>query len=154
MLGVNSRAKRGVMQHLVHVQTNASVDSSELLQSYWNADSPSLTVAGPSCHADSPLCYGVRSRPPLSMSRRQLLSAPLSNPLSSRVPLPLPDPARIQVQNPLSGFAPKQTKESSAWRATYIVLHYSHTHIHNTNISGNIVNNNNELQWTNEHTSL
>ena len=26
-------------------------------------------------------------------------------------------------KNPLSGFAPKQTKESSAWRATYIVLH-------------------------------
>ena len=37
--------------------------------------------------------------------------------------LPLPVTARFQVQNPLSGFAPKQTKESSAWRATYIVLH-------------------------------
>ena len=37
-------------------------------------------------------------------------------------PLSLPVTARIQVQNPLSGFAPKQTKESSAWRATYIVL--------------------------------
>ena len=56
----------------MHVQTNASADSSELLQSYWNADSSSLTVAGPSCHADSSLCYGVRSRLPLSVSRRQL----------------------------------------------------------------------------------
>ena len=30
----------------------------------------------------------------------------------------------------------------------------SHIHVHNPNISGNIVNNNDELQWTNEHTSL
>ena len=50
------------------------------------------------------------------------LSGPFSNQLSSRVPLPLPATPRFQVQNPLSGFAPKQTKESSAWRATYIVL--------------------------------
>ena len=32
---------------------------------------------------------------------------------------------RSQVQNPLSGFAPKQTKESFAWRTTYIVLQES-----------------------------
>ena len=51
------------------------------------------------------------------------LSAPFPSQLSFRVPLPLPDTARSQVQNPLSGFAPKQTKESSAWWATYIVLH-------------------------------
>ena len=31
-------------------------------------------------------------------------------------------------------------------------LLYSHIHIHNTNISGNIVNNNDELQWMNERT--
>ena len=29
----------------------------------------------------------------------------------------------FKSKNPLSGFAPKQTKESSAWRATHIVLH-------------------------------
>ena len=29
----------------------------------------------------------------------------------------------FKSKNPLSGFAPKQTKESSAWRATYIALH-------------------------------
>ena len=29
----------------------------------------------------------------------------------------------FRSKNPLSGFALKQTKESSAWRATYIVLH-------------------------------
>ena len=37
----------------------------------------------------------------------------------------------FRSKNPLSGFAPKQTKESSAWRATNIVLHLSgHRHIH------------------------
>ena len=30
----------------------------------------------------------------------------------------------FKSKNPLSGFAPKQTKESSAWRATYIVLQH------------------------------
>ena len=72
-------------------------------------------------HADSPLCTGIHCRLPLSVSRRQLPSSSFVR-LSSRVPLPLPDTARSQVQNPLSGFAPKQTKESSAWQATYIVL--------------------------------
>ena len=31
-------------------------------------------------------------------------------------------PRDFKSKNPLSGFAPKQTKESSAWRATHIVL--------------------------------
>ena len=35
-----------------------------------------------------------------------------------------------------------------------VAVLYSSIHIHNSNISGNIVNNNDELQWTNEHTSL
>ena len=52
------------------------------------------------------------------------LSAPFSNQLS------LPSTYHFRIRrdfrskNPLSGFAPKQTKESSAWRATYIVLQY------------------------------
>ena len=49
-------------------------------------------------------------------------SVPLSHSLTG-VPSLLPVTPRSQVQNPLSGFAPKQTKESSAWRTTYIVLH-------------------------------
>ena len=63
-------------------------------------DSIFFTVAGPSCHAASPLCSGVHCRPPLSVSRCQLLSAPFPNQLSFRVPLPLPDTARFQVQKP------------------------------------------------------
>ena len=50
-------------------------------------------------------------------------SVPLSHSLTG-VPFLLPVTLRSQVQNPLSGFAPKQTKESSAWRTTYIVLQY------------------------------
>ena len=118
-LGVNSSAEREFCNTLCMCRLTLVW----ILQSYWNADSSSLTVAGPSWHADSPHCYGVRSRLPLSVSRRQLPTSSSFFQLSSRVPLPLPDPARIQVQNTLSGFAPKQTKESSAWRATYIVLH-------------------------------
>ena len=78
-------------------------------------------------HADSPLCSGVHCRLPLSVSRRQLLLELLFQLTLFSPPLPLPVTARFQVQNPLSGFAPKQTKESSAWRATYIVLHYRRT---------------------------
>ena len=49
-------------------------------------------------------------------------SVPLSPSLTG-VPSPLLVMSRSRVQNPLSGFAPKQTKESSAWQTTYIVLH-------------------------------
>ena len=42
--------------------------------------------------------------------------------LSDRRSLPTSGHPRSPVQNPLSGFAPKQTKRSSAWRTTYIVL--------------------------------
>ena len=85
----------------------------------------SVFFAGPYLMLARLSAPSVRSRLPLSVSRRQL---PVSSffQLSSRVPLPLPVPPRFQVQNPLSGFAPKQTKESSAWQATYIVLHIPH----------------------------
>ena len=71
-------------------------------------------------HADWPLCSGVDCPYPCPVANC-LLELFFQLTLFSR-PLPLPVTARFQVQNPLSGFAPKQTKESSAWRATYIVL--------------------------------
>ena len=65
----------------------------------------------------------VRCRLPcLSSVTNCLLLVPLSNSLLV-FPYPLPVTPRSRVQNPLSGFAPKQTKESSAWRTSYIVLH-------------------------------
>ena len=71
---------------------------------------------------------GVLCRLPLSVVPRQLLVSSFVQPTLFSRPLPLPDPPRFQVQNPLSGFTPKQTKESSAWRATYIVLQQQHRH--------------------------
>ena len=85
-------------------------------------DSIFFTVAGPYLMPTG-LSAAVSSVDcPCPWFRTNCLWAPFSNQLSSRVPLPLPVTPRFQVQNPLSGFAPKQTKESSAWRATYIVL--------------------------------
>ena len=51
------------------------------------------------------------------------LPAPLSNQLSFASPYHFWIRRDFRSKNPLSGFAPKQTKESSAWRATYIMLY-------------------------------
>ena len=77
------------------------------------------------------LCYCLRSRPHLSVVPRPLFCCPVANclsaPLSSQPSFASPYHFRIRrdfrSKNPLSGFAPKQTKESSVWRATHIVLH-------------------------------
>ena len=92
-LGVNSRAKRGVMQHYISdsiygltLAMITSENSTKLLECRLICPQRGWTLS----YAASPLCSGVYCRPPLSVFRRQLLSAPLSNKLSSRVPLPLP----------------------------------------------------------------
>ena len=46
------------------------------------------------------------------------------------------------------------SKLTSAFLFEQNNLLYSHIHIYNTKIIGNIVNNTDELQWTNEHTPL
>ena len=50
------------------------------------------------------------------------LPAPLSHQLSFASPYHFRIPRDFRYKNPLSRFAPKQTTESSAWQATYIVL--------------------------------
>ena len=60
---------------------------------------------------------------PLSVACRQLFSGFLCPTLWLVFPCLLPVASEISSPNPLSGFAPKQTKESSAWRTTYIVSH-------------------------------
>ena len=102
---------------------DSSENSTTLLGMPTHLDRSSFTGTGPhSCRLVSLL----RCRLVTRVTFRQLqLRAPLSNQLSSRVPLPHPVMPRSQVQNPLSGFVPKQTKESSAWRATYIVLQFT-----------------------------
>ena len=56
------------------------------------------------------LCYCVRSRPHLSVSVANCLSAPFSNQLSSRVPLPHPATPRFPVQKPFVWFRAKTDK--------------------------------------------
>ena len=72
-------------------------------------------------HADSTLCCSVSTASVRRPSPTANFSVPLSHSLTG-VSFLLPVTPRSQVQNPFSGFAPKQTKESSAWRTTYIVL--------------------------------
>ena len=116
MLGTNSIAKRGVLQHYIsdsiYGLTLAWITSENSIKQLECQYLDSIFFAGP---------YLLLTR--LSaVPSPTFVSAPFSNQLSSLVPLPLPATPRFQVKNPLSGFAPKQTKESSAWRATYIVL--------------------------------
>ena len=70
----------------------------------------------------------VRCRLVTRVTLRQLFLELLC-PTLSRVPLPTSGHPWSRVQNTLSGFAPKQTKESSAWRTTYIVLPPHHWHL-------------------------
>ena len=123
MLGVNSSAE-GELCNIVHVQTNASVDSSEtstkLLEcrliltrsSFTGLDPLTCWLVSLLSHVDCSLASPFANCP--------LLSPFVS--LSDWRPLTTSVTSRSQVQNPLSGFAPKQTKESPAWRTTYIVL--------------------------------
>ena len=126
-LGVNSRAKRGVMQHYIsdsiYGLTLAWITSENSTKQLECRHLDLVFFAGPYLlPLVSPLrcpvsTASVRGSTPTAC---QLLS--LTNPLlASRY---LFRPCRdFKSKNPLSGFAPKQTKESSAWRATYIVLH-------------------------------
>ena len=80
---------------------------------------PSLRLDPISCQLVS-LLSGV-DWPLSSPFANCFLSVPLSN--SSHVPLPTSGHVEISSPNPLFSFAPKQTKGSSAWRTTYVVLH-------------------------------
>ena len=71
-------------------------------------------------------------------SHANSLPAPFSNPLSFVSPYHFRIRRDFRSKNPLSGFAPKQTKESSAWRATYIVLHYT-WHMETLDICFNLI---------------
>ena len=84
--------------------------------------SSSLSLDPISCRLVSPLQCTVPTGHLRHSSPTAHFSVPLSHSLTG-VPSPLLVTSRSRVQNPLSGFAPKQTKESSALRTTYIVLH-------------------------------
>ena len=73
----------------------------------------------------------VRCRLATRVTLRQLLLLSPFVSLSDWRSLPTSGHVKISSPNPLSGFAPKQTKRSSAWRTTYIVLqkHISIKHL-------------------------
>ena len=111
---VNSSAEEKLC-NFVHMLTNASVDSSE--------NSTTLLV----CRLIFPHCSGPHLIRLVSLLSGVdwSLASPFANcffelffPILSSRSLPTSGHPRSQVQNPLSGFAPKQTKDSSVWRTT------------------------------------
>ena len=97
---------------------NSSEISTKLLGMPTHLDRSSLTALDPiSCQLVS-LLSGV-DWPLASPFANSFLWVSLSN---SSLAFPS---GRVEISspNPLSGFAPKQTKESCAWWTTYIVLH-------------------------------
>ena len=112
MLGVNSEHKES-MQHYISVSIYglmlAWITGENSTKQLECQHLDSIFFAGPYL-----LCWshrsGVRCRQPLSVVPRQLLPAPLSNQLSSHVPLPLPATPRFQVQKPFAWFRAKTDK--------------------------------------------
>ena len=118
MLGVNSRAERELCNTLCMCRLTLVW----ILANFYKATGMQTHL--PSLWLD-PLVMLTRLSATVSgVDRLCPFPSPTatSSPTLFLRPLPLPVTPRFQVQNPLSGFAPKQTKESSAWRATYIVL--------------------------------
>ena len=124
MLGVNSIAKRGVMQHYIsesiYGRTLAWITSENSTKQLECRHLDSIFFAGPYLP-----CYCVRSQPHLSLSRRQLFFSSLLQPLSSRVPLPLPATPRFQVQKPFVWFRAKTDKGIVCWVGHLYSVTYS-----------------------------
>ena len=109
MVGVNSEQKES-MQHYIP-------DSIYGLTLAWVTSENStkqrecrLILTRSSFTGPYLLCYCVQSRQPLSVVPRQLLVSSFLQPTLFRVPLPLPDTARFQVQKPFAWFRAKTDK--------------------------------------------
>ena len=135
MLGVNSEQKES-MQHYISVSiyglTLAWITSENSTKQLECRHLDTIFFAGLYLLLlcpESTASLRVISPTPLSVVPRQLPCQLLSpTNLSFCVPLTTSGYGKISgPKNPLSGFATKQTKESSAWRATYIVLHSNQT---------------------------
>ena len=125
-LGLTQSARQGVMQHSAFPvclcrQTLAWISSktSPKLLGMPTYPDRSSSVLWTLSHANSSLCCLVSTAPrhPSPTASFEFLFPFLW--LSS---LPTSGHVEIADPNPLSGFAPKQTKGSSAWQTTYIVL--------------------------------
>ena len=113
MLGVNSEQKES-MQHYISVSIYGLTLVNGLLakipQSNWNAD-----ILTRSSSLDPIFSAGLTAPVsgldcPCPWFHANCLSAPFSNQLSSRVPLPLPATPRFQVQKPFVWFRAKTDK--------------------------------------------
>ena len=106
MLGINSEQKEN-MQHYMHVQTNASVGYKRKFHKATGMPTSLdlIFFAGPYL-----LCNCLRSRPHLSVVPRQPPVSSFLQPTLFRVPLPLPDTARFQVQKSFVWFRAKTDK--------------------------------------------
>ena len=139
MLGINSIAKRGVMQHYISnsiygltLAWITSENSTKQLECR-HLDSIFFHWSGPHLlPLVSPLRCLVSTAPVCGSTPTacQLLSPTNSLLASCYLFRPRQD---FKSKYPLSGFAPKQTKESSAWRATHIVLQ-GHPWLWSTNL--------------------
>ena len=120
MLGVNSEQKESMQHYIsdsIYGLTLAWITSENSTKQLECRHLDSIFFAGP---------YLLLLCPESTASLRVVsptLSAPFSNQLSFASPYHFRIRRDFRSKNPLSGFTSKQTKESSAWRATYIVLH-------------------------------
>ena len=126
MLGV-TKSRRRICNTTCMCGLTLAWVTSENSTSNWNADIFRLNLLRwtLSCLLLSPeSTASVRgSTPTLLLTRLSAVPSPTPlSPLSSQ--LSFASPYHFRSKNPLSGFAPKQTKESSAW-ATHMVLHPS-----------------------------
>ena len=130
MLGVNSEQKES-MQHYISdsiygltLAWITSENSTKQLECRHLLTISSFTGPYLLCYCLTAPVSGVNCPCPWFHANR--LSAPFSNQLSFMSPYLFRIRRDFRSKNPLSGFAPKQTKELSAWRATYTVLQYVH----------------------------
>ena len=127
MLGVNSRAERGVMQHYIsdsiYGLTLAWITSENSTKQLECQHLDSIFFAGPYLMLPrlSARVFTVDRLCPCPVANCCQLLCPTNSLLVSRYHSWIR--RDFKSKNPLSGFVPKQTKESSAWRATHIVLH-------------------------------
>ena len=108
MFGVNSIAKRGVMQHYIsdsiYGLTLAWITSENSTKQLECRHLDSIFFAGPYLLLPRLVATVSGVDCPCLCPVANSLSAPFSNQLSSRVPLPLPATPRFQVQKPFVWF--------------------------------------------------
>ena len=127
MLGVNSEQKESMQHYISHsiygltLAWITSENSTKQLECRHLLTRSSFTGPYLLCYCLTAPVSGVNC--PCPWFHANSLSAPFSNQLSFVSPYHFRIRRDFRSKNPLSGFAPKLTKESSAWRATYIVLH-------------------------------